>query len=384
MPVAPEKNRRAAIEARTRREDNNMTETHNAKKSSRAPAVTNTGRTLDVIASEILALRRDNLFRIGELLVEAQAACTHGEWGEWLEANDWSWNSADRYMRVAALGTKIPKLKILKLARTTLYLLADEAVCDGDDDPPLYTGLLVDALVKAGAAEKYLSPTEAKRIIDLANLRDLHGDLPDATLWAIDRAAASGARKVERDAVIAALKAQAPTTEEDVKAIIYATFGEVHAREYAEEGDSPTPAPAPTPTLKAYPRLVETNGADPPLTVAVESYGIEVAAPTVPTSVPSDWKMTEAEIAEDIVTRGVKAIEERLGFHLLVVFDDLRKAYEAKEITSPHVLENARHALLDRVEALVLNLLRTEAKPEGNAVDPAASAAAMQAAMAAV
>jgi hypothetical protein len=88
--------------------------------------MTGNKRSLETIAGEIHALQRKNVFAVGELLLEAQAVCEHGDWGDWLDENGFSSSSADRYMKVAALGTKFPKLGNLKLAKGTFYTLAGE------------------------------------------------------------------------------------------------------------------------------------------------------------------------------------------------------------------------------------------------------------------
>src|SRR6516162_4800821 len=84
-------------------------------------------RSLDVIAGEIHQHMRDNVFAVGDLLIEAHAACAHGDWMQWLADNfALSPDTASRLMAVAMLANKFRKLRNLKLSRTTLYRLADE------------------------------------------------------------------------------------------------------------------------------------------------------------------------------------------------------------------------------------------------------------------
>src|SRR5262249_60514444 len=79
-------------------------------------------RSLDAIAEEIHQAGRDELFWVGDLLLEAKATCEHGEWGAWIEEEfDWSADTAERYMAVARLASKSARLRNLKVAKTTLY-----------------------------------------------------------------------------------------------------------------------------------------------------------------------------------------------------------------------------------------------------------------------
>src|SRR5262245_56639652 len=82
-------------------------------------------RTLDTIANDIHTLERKNIIEIGELLLEANAQCEHGEWLDWLlEEFEWSVATAERYMKVAKLCSNFRNPQNLKLAKTALYELA--------------------------------------------------------------------------------------------------------------------------------------------------------------------------------------------------------------------------------------------------------------------
>ena len=78
-------------------------------------------RTLGTIADDIHTLARTNIFDVGDLLLEAKEQCEHGDWLNWLHDEfGWSWDTAERRMRVAELGAKFSNLRNLKLAATTL------------------------------------------------------------------------------------------------------------------------------------------------------------------------------------------------------------------------------------------------------------------------
>jgi hypothetical protein len=98
-------------------------------------------RSLATLADEICALRARSIFELGELLLEAKAACEPGQWLSWLKTEvDYSDDTASRYMAVAKLGTRFRKLRNLKLAKSTIYALVNldkealglEAVNDPD------------------------------------------------------------------------------------------------------------------------------------------------------------------------------------------------------------------------------------------------------------
>jgi hypothetical protein len=169
-------------------------------------------RSLDAIANDIHALDRTNVFAKGELLLEARGVCEqHGEWSDWLRDNGWSWDTANRHMRVAELGTNVRSLRTLRLAKVTLYSLIDE---DEDLMPAI-----IAALVKAGAAKTQLKPAAAKEAIRLVWLRHKHGDYPDATLLALDIWCTPGSEASH--VIIAALKKNKPETQEAAEKIVY-------------------------------------------------------------------------------------------------------------------------------------------------------------------
>jgi hypothetical protein len=163
------------------------------------------GRSLCVIAAESHGLRGQSLFQIGDLLSEAKDSCEFGEWREWLEDEfEWSHDTADRYIAVAKLGVKCRKLRQLKLPKTTLYRLAELP----DEEQP---AIIAELAKRAG---KHLSAKAAEDVITLARLRNQHGDLPDATLLALD-AFDCRPTSVWHDKAIAELKRKKPTTEEE-------------------------------------------------------------------------------------------------------------------------------------------------------------------------
>ena len=132
-------------------------------------------RSLGAIADDINQLARENIFAIGDLLIEAKAQCEHGQWLNWLYSEfDWSTSTAERKMRVADLGGKFVKLTILKLGTTTLYDLADH---ENEDDLPA----VIDELAKH-ATKTRLSPADARRVIKIGIGRQRFGNRPDATL----------------------------------------------------------------------------------------------------------------------------------------------------------------------------------------------------------
>jgi hypothetical protein len=179
-------------------------------------------RSLDDIADDIHKLQRNNVFEVGELLLKANAACEHGDWYDWLEDNfEWSEDTAENYMNAAKLPRSV---RDLKLAKTTLYNLTDE------DDKHLPA--IIEALAKH-ATEKQLKPKEADEIILLARLRHEYGDLPEATLRALnevkleygggdddnDDEDARDLRKLHKK-IAKALKKEKPVTKEAADKII--------------------------------------------------------------------------------------------------------------------------------------------------------------------
>ena len=91
-------------------------------------------RPLDTIADDINRAGRGNIIDIGDLLLEAQAQCEHGQWLGWLFAEfTWSVDTAARYMKVAKLAAKFRSLRNLKVSVTTMYELAYH---EGEEDLP--------------------------------------------------------------------------------------------------------------------------------------------------------------------------------------------------------------------------------------------------------
>jgi len=183
-------------------------------------------RPLDTIAGEIHQVQRVSVFAVGDLLIEARAACEYGDWLDWLDQNfEWSEDSADRYMKVARLDSAT--LRNLKLAKTTLYALLDE---DEDDLP-----VIIQALAKH-ATRKQLKPSDANVVIAAALLRKRFGDLPDQTLVALDNLPEP---RPWYDRAVAAFKEQRPTTEEGAAEIV-AGIQLAHVTElYAPHGKMP-------------------------------------------------------------------------------------------------------------------------------------------------
>jgi hypothetical protein len=227
-------------------------------------------RSLDVIAEEIHKHQRVDMFVVGALLNEAWEACEYGDWGQWLYDNfAWSEDTAERYRNVAKLVAKIPLLRNLKLARVTLYALTQE---NADLLPAI-----LDALVKAGAAERQLKPHEAAEIILLVRLRREHGDLPDAVLRAIDEWCQPGVEA--RDEIIAALKREKPTTKEAADKIV--------ARETAKYLNARLAAAKPRPQTGWLEARVQSGAITPEPCVAPPREGAggpseESVAPSAP------------------------------------------------------------------------------------------------------
>jgi hypothetical protein len=193
-----------------------------SKPNQNPPQARTNHRSLDAIANDIHALGRTNVFAEGDLLLEAKETCDHGDWDGFLESNGWSWDSASRRMEVAKLGTKFRKLRVLKLAKTTLYSLADLA----EEDENLLPAI-IDALAKH-ATKVQLKPAIAEDVIRLVQLRQEHGNLPDATLRAFDMWCEPGFEA--SDEIAAALKKQKPTTKEEAEKIVAAITAKVKAR----------------------------------------------------------------------------------------------------------------------------------------------------------
>jgi hypothetical protein len=142
-----------------------MTETTQTNERPR-PRVTGRGRNhrpLDDIAADIHKLHRGNVFATGDLLIEAKdQQLDHGEFLDWIDAEfDWSKTTAERYMNAARLKAKFPNLGNLKLAKTTIYELAELMAADTADE-------LMESIIAAlaeKATRNQLKATAASAII---------------------------------------------------------------------------------------------------------------------------------------------------------------------------------------------------------------------------
>jgi hypothetical protein len=180
-------------------------------------------RPLDTIAVDIHQLERGNIIDLGDLLLEAKSQCEHGDWLKWLTCEfDWSVDTAERYMGVAALNAKFRSLRNLKIAATTLYAL----VYQEQDDLPV----IIEELAKH-ASETRLSPRDAKRVIKIGIGRRQYGDHPDATL--VQLAELNGCSQAWHEKAVAALLERNPDTDESARWLV----SEVAANEKAEEAE---------------------------------------------------------------------------------------------------------------------------------------------------
>jgi hypothetical protein len=179
-------------------------------------------RSLDTIAVNINQLERGNIIDIGDLLLEAKSQCERGDWLKWLTCEfDWSVDTAERYMGVAALNAKFRSLRNLKIAATTLYAL----VYQEQDDLPA----IIDELAKH-ASKTRLSPRDARRVIKIGIGRRQYGDHPDATL--VQLAELNGWSQAWHEKAVAALLEREPDTDETASALVNA----MAAQQKAEEG----------------------------------------------------------------------------------------------------------------------------------------------------
>ncbi len=178
-------------------------------------------RPLDTIAVDIHQLERENIIDLGDLLLEAKSQCEHGDWLKWLTYEfDWSVDTAERYMGVAALNAKFRRLRNLKIAATTLYAL----VYQEQDDLPA----IIEELAKH-ASKTRLSPRDARRVIKIGIGRRQHGDHPDATL--VQLAELNGCSQAWHEKAVVALLEREPTTDESARLLV----DEVVAEQKAEE-----------------------------------------------------------------------------------------------------------------------------------------------------
>jgi hypothetical protein len=141
--------------------------------------MTKNARPLDTIADDINKLDRGSIFDIGDLLIDAKELCEHGEWLPWLAKEfDWSVDKAERYMKVAELGSKFRNLRNLGVNSTTLYSLANPNAVKEEDLPWVIKEL------EKHAKTKRLTSNEAVRVMAIGSMRRLYGkeNLPDGTL----------------------------------------------------------------------------------------------------------------------------------------------------------------------------------------------------------
>jgi Phage integrase family/Protein of unknown function (DUF3102) len=187
-------------------------------------------RSLDTIAVNINQLERGNIIDIGDLLLEAKSQCERGDWLNWLHGEfDWSVDTAERYMGVAALNAKFRSLRNLKLAATTLYELVDY---EGEEDLPA----IIEELAKH-ASKTQLNPRDARRVIKIDMGRRQYGDRPDATLVKlVELDWMSGMSWYEK--VVAALLEREPDTDETASALVSAMAAQQKAEEAKIEDDA--------------------------------------------------------------------------------------------------------------------------------------------------
>jgi hypothetical protein len=188
-------------------------------------------RELDAIAADIHLRGRTNIIAVGRLLNEAHEACKHGDWGQWLNDEfEWSGTTADRFRAVATLAELFPKLGKLQLAPTTLYAIVDLAEEAQPD--------VIDELAKH-ASKVFLKAPDAAEIIDRVVLARQYGDLPFATLYALDNLITG---RPWSDKAAEALKRDQPTTNDDAEKItIHAQRGYVDSLYAAYGGLPPVP-----------------------------------------------------------------------------------------------------------------------------------------------
>jgi Protein of unknown function (DUF3102) len=187
-------------------------------------------RSLDTIAVNINQLERGNIIVIGDLLLEAKSQCERGDWLKWLTCEfDWSVDTAERYMGVAALNAKFRSLRNLKLAATTLYELVDY---EGEEDLPA----IIEELAKH-ASKTRLNPRDARRVIKIGIGRRQYGDHPDATLVKlVELDWMSGMSWYEK--VVDALLEREPDTDETASALVNAMAAQQKAEEAKIEDDA--------------------------------------------------------------------------------------------------------------------------------------------------
>jgi hypothetical protein len=176
----------------------------------------NTRRSLDAIAAEIHQVERANIFVIGKLLTEADDACEHGEWLDWLEANFpwWSHDTALNYMAAYKLSAKYERVRNLGVPSTIIYDLGADI-----EDPDLPA--IIEALAKAAKGKpKVITVDEADEVIDLAKLRIKFGNHPKATLVALNENVPDDVEWAA--SAVEQLKQERPDTDEAADKIVCA------------------------------------------------------------------------------------------------------------------------------------------------------------------
>jgi len=319
------------------------------------PKSTNAKRNLNVIAVDIHAIERRNVFDIGKLLVEAKDACEHGEWGRWLyDEFDWSDSTANNYMNASHLKTKFPTVGNLKVPARTIYEIAADI-----DDPALPA--IIEALASACKYKKILGVVEAEETIRLVELRAKFGDYLDATLnalgWLPEKAEWAAA-------AVAELKKVRPETAEAASAIVDAITDQSadaddEDQEPAEElddeqddepeQDEPKPEPKPKPKAAAATKetdqtqaaAVEAARSDigplskaehERLLAAVDEYAARVAT----TKAALDARNSEVERLEGEIEKlkGVDVPSMSVDKHVEALISQLKKlSREKQELT---------------------------------------------------
>jgi hypothetical protein len=168
-------------------------------------------RDLDAIAAEIHQLERSTIFEKGALLAEAQRACEHGQWLDWLDSEfDMTDRTAENYMAAFRLKLKFETVSNLPLPARVIYDLASDA--DDSDLPAIIAALAKETK----GSSKPISVDDADTVIGIVRARREHGDYPDAALFAMS--AVDGHSWAT--AAIAALKEARPTTDKAAAEII--------------------------------------------------------------------------------------------------------------------------------------------------------------------
>jgi hypothetical protein len=171
-------------------------------------------RDLDAIAAEIHQLERSTVFEKGALLAEAQRACEHGAWLQWLDDEfEWSHDTAMNYIAAHELAAKFRTVRNLPIPSRVVYELARDV-----DDPDLPA--IIEALAEVTKGEsKSISVSEALTAIRIVKARREYGDYPPAALFAMSLVD-SVLPEAEAAQTIAALTEARPTTDEAAAEIV--------------------------------------------------------------------------------------------------------------------------------------------------------------------